>query len=58
MKASGLITTCTASEFTPGKMAVSTKENIKMIRSTDSASTRGLMADATAAIGAEVNSMV
>ena len=58
MKASGLITTCTASEYTPGKMVVSTKENIRTIRSMDLESTHGLTADGTAATGAEANSMV
>jgi len=56
MKESGWITTCMASVFTHGRMAVCTKVNIRMTRSMDLESILGLTADATVAIGAEANS--
>jgi len=58
IRASGLTTTCTEAGFTHGKTAASTKESIKMIRNTATASTPGLMAADMPGIGVKENSMV
>lgn len=56
-KESGKATTWRASAITCGTMVVSTRDNTKMIKSTDSVFTHGLTAGATKATGGRANNM-